>query len=69
MDPARFPAHASLKYVGYIQRAADFPCIVHAAISRYAVVADDLQIGNLRQLGRNTVVNAVRKKCVCFIWK
>ncbi len=69
MDSARFPAHASLKHVGYIQCAADFRVHLRATIFCYAVVADDLQIGNLRQLGRNTVVNAVGKKCVLFIWK
>src|ERR1051325_10171818 len=67
MDPAGFSAHTGLKYVGDIQCAPDLPKIVRSTILRYAVVADDLQIGDLRELGRNTVINATGKKCVCSI--
>ena len=68
VDPARVPAHASLKHVSHIQRATDVLCIACPAIFGDTVVFDHLQIGELRQFGQNTIVNAVGEKRVFFIW-
>src|SRR5438105_12353276 len=46
---------------------ADLPSIARAAICHHARAANDLEIGNLGQLGQNVVLDAIGKNGVLFI--
>ena len=60
-------AHAALQNMPYTEIISDLTEIPFAAVIHHAGLADHLEIGNLRQLGQNVVLNAVGKKRVLFV--
>ena len=46
---------------------ADLAHVLFAAIFHHAGAADDLEIGDFRQLGQNVVLDAVGKGCVLSV--
>src|SRR6266498_5216801 len=61
------PADAALQNVRYPQLVTDLTEISFATVIHHAGPADDFEIGDLRQLGQNVVLNTVGKGWVLFL--
>src|SRR5437762_59020 len=59
--------YAALQHMGDSQLVTDLTYVLLAAIVHYAGPADDLEIGDFRQLGQNVVLHAVGKVGVLFV--
>ena len=61
MQPGAGLAHAAFQHVRYLKLITDLARVLFAAISHHAGAADDLEIGNLRQLGQQVVLDTIGK--------
>ena len=67
VNPITAPARASLQHVRHAKRIADLAHISFATIFHHAGPTDHLEIGDLRQLGQNVVLHAIREDGVFFL--
>src|SRR5206468_10339045 len=67
MDPRSSFPHASLQHMGDPKGFSDLANVPFASIFHHAGAADYFQVGHLRQLGQNVVLNTVGKRRVLFL--
>src|SRR6266576_1037672 len=67
MEPGSSLTYAAFQNMRYLKRIADLARVLFAAISYHACPADDLEIGDFRQLGQNVVLDTVGKEGVLSI--
>ena len=67
VEPGTSLTHATLQHVRDLKRIANLASIVLTAILHHAGAADDLEIGNVCQLGQNVVLHTISKKRVLSI--
>ena len=68
MDPATVSPYATLQYMRNPEGITDLARVPLAPIFHHAGAADNLEVGNLRQLGQNVVLDTIGKRRVLFVF-
>src|SRR5207245_2188253 len=67
MDSASVAADASLEHMGNTKGFTNLSNVAFAAVRHHARSANDLEFGDLRQLGQNVVLHAISEKSVVHL--
>src|SRR5262249_4084858 len=67
VDPVCLSTHTSFQNVRHLQGTADLTKVLFAPVRHHACATDDLELGNLGQLGQNVVLHSISEKVTSLI--